>query len=244
MNNIPIDEYETTPGQAGIGRGQSTDPSTASTTDVAKDQAAQVSQSAKESGMHVAKTAADEASNVAVETRRQAKHLGQEVTSQVQQQAALQKDKAASGLHSLGAELRSMAQQGGQSGPATDLAQQAADKVTDLAAWLEHRDPGSLLEEVRTYARRKPGTFLLGAAAAGVLAGRLTRGAVQVSKEGADASGDGQSAPGSDGPRRESGEYAQTGAGTPPDIEQTTPIADLAAAETGTNGFEPVGRTR
>jgi hypothetical protein len=134
-----------------------------------------------------------------------------------------------------------MAQQGGQSGPATDLAHQAADKVTDLAAWLEHRDPGSLLEEVRTYARRKPGTFLLGAAAAGVLAGRLTRGAVQVSKEGADASGDGQLVHGSDGPGRESGGYAQTGAGAPPDIEEPTPIADLAA---GANGFEPVGRTR
>jgi len=41
---------------------------------------------------------------------------------------------------------------------------------------LQNREPADLLEEVRSFARRKPGLFLLGAAAAGVLAGRLTSG--------------------------------------------------------------------
>jgi hypothetical protein len=41
---------------------------------------------------------------------------------------------------------------------------------------LQNREPADLLEEVRSYARRKPGTFLLGAALAGVVAGRLTSG--------------------------------------------------------------------
>ena len=52
----------------------------------------------------------------------------------------------------------------------------------DLAGWLDQRDPGELLDEVRGIARRKPGTFLLGALAAGVVAGRLTRGAVDASR--------------------------------------------------------------
>ena len=38
------------------------------------------------------------------------------------------------------------------------------------------RDPGALLDEVRSFARRKPGTYLAIALGAGVLAGRLTRG--------------------------------------------------------------------
>jgi vacuolar-type H+-ATPase subunit H len=159
----------------------------ASTTDLAKDQASQVGQTAKDSGKQVASAAADEAKNVVGEAQRQAKDLGREVSNQVQEQAATQKDKAAGTLRSLGEELRSMAQQSGQSGPATDLAHQAAGKVTDLAQWLEQRDPGSLVDEVRSLARRKPGTFLLGAAAAGVVAGRLTRGAVQASKSDGDA---------------------------------------------------------
>ena len=45
-----------------------------------------------------------------------------------------------------------------------------------MASWLENREPGDLLGEVQRFARNKPGTFLLLAAGAGVLAGRLTRG--------------------------------------------------------------------
>jgi hypothetical protein len=65
---------------------------------------------------------------------------------------------------------------GAQSGPARDLIEQATGKVEDFAGWLQNREPADLLEEVRSFARRKPGTFLLGAALAGVVAGRLTSG--------------------------------------------------------------------
>ncbi|GGM16309.1 hypothetical protein [Micromonospora yangpuensis] len=68
-----------------------------------------------------------------------------------------------------------MAEQGGQSGPMTEVARQAADRVHGVAGWLEERQPGDILTEVRDYARRNPGTFLVGAAVLGVLAGRLTR---------------------------------------------------------------------
>jgi len=203
------------------------------------DQPASPSQSAKESGKQVASTAAQEASNVAAETRQQAKNLGHEFSNQAQQQAALQKDKAASGLHSLGGELRSMAQQGGQSGPVTELAHQAADKVTDLAYWLERRDPGSLVEEVRTYARRKPGTFLLGAAVAGIVAGRLTRGAVQASQDDTgDATYDRPTVTnGSAGLRSTTTEPGATWA-----ADDATPIGDRTAAETA-NVYETAGRS-
>lgn len=48
--------------------------------------------------------------------------------------------------------------------------------IEDVASRLQDREPGELLDEVRRFARRKPGMFLLGAAAGGVLAGRLTSG--------------------------------------------------------------------
>ncbi len=72
---------------------------------------------------------------------------------------------------------------GQQSGMASDLARQTSDKAQDLAGWLESREPGDLIEELRSLARRKPGTFLLGAAVAGVLAGRVTRSAVDVKRD-------------------------------------------------------------
>jgi hypothetical protein len=239
MTSTPIGGYEPPQDHGELDTRLTAPPATGSTTEVAKDQAANVAQSAKESGKQVASTAADEVGNVTAEARRQAKDLGREFSSQAQQQAALQKDKAASGLHSLGGELRSMAQQGGQSGPVTDLTHQAADKVTNLATWLEHRDPGSLVEEVRKYARRKPGTFLVGAALAGIVAGRLTRGAVQASQDDTGEASYDRSpvANGSAGLRSSAPESGATWA-----ANEATPIGDRTAAETA-NGYETAGRS-
>jgi hypothetical protein len=69
-----------------------------------------------------------------------------------------------------------MAANGGQSGLGAELARQAADRMHGAASWLERREPADLLDEVRNFARRRPGAFLIGAAVAGLAAGRLTRG--------------------------------------------------------------------
>jgi hypothetical protein len=163
--------------------------SSGSTTGAAKDQAAQVGQSAKEKGTEVATTAAEQAKNVAGETSTQARNLLQEAQTQVRDQAGSQKEKATGGLRSISDELRSLTDGGSgtaQTGMVTDLARQASDKVDALAGWIDSREPGELLEEIRDLARRKPGTFLLAAAAAGVLAGRLTRGAVDAKRAESD----------------------------------------------------------
>jgi hypothetical protein len=151
---------------------------TPSTTDVAKDEAANVKDTAVQAGGQVAATAADQAKQVAHETQRQAKDLLDQGRYQVREQAITQQQKAGQSLTSLAQELRGLADgtSSGAPGPARDLLQQASGMVDDFAHKLQTRDPGELLDEVRSFARRKPGLFLLGAAAAGVLAGRLTRG--------------------------------------------------------------------
>ena len=60
----------------------------------------------------------------------------------------------------------------------TDLAQEASRRVCEFSYWLDNHEPADLLDEVKRFARRRPGAFLALAAAAGVVAGRLTRGAV------------------------------------------------------------------
>jgi hypothetical protein len=159
-----------------------------STTDTAKEQAGQVAQDAKESGKQVAATAADESKEVLAEGRRQVKDLTAQAGQQVDEQTRVQKDKATAGLRDLADELRAIASgTGGQSGIATDLAQQAATRVHDVAGWLESRNPGEIVDELRGIARRRPGAFLLGAVAAGVVAGRLTRGAVDAARSDDDS---------------------------------------------------------
>jgi hypothetical protein len=152
--------------------------SQSSTKDVAKNEAANVGQTAKEAGTQVASTAADQAKEVADVTKRQAQDLLQQGRTQVREQAIGQQQKAAQGLSSLAEELRGLATgtSTGAPGPARDLLEQASGKVEEFSTWLQNREPADLLEEVRAFARRKPGVFLLGAAAAGVLAGRMTSG--------------------------------------------------------------------
>lgn len=147
-----------------------------STTDIARDEAADVGQHAREAGSQVAQTAADQARQVVAETGRQARDLLGEAQGQARDQASTQQQKAAQQLRTVADELHEMVANGGQSGLATEVARQAADRAGRAASWLEQREPGDLLESVRDFARRRPGAFLAGAAVAGLAAGRLTRG--------------------------------------------------------------------
>ena len=157
------------------------------------DEAKNVKDTAAQAGSQVAATAADQAKEVAAETQRQAKDLLDQGRAQLKDQAMLQQQKAASGLTSLAQELRGLADgtSSGAPGPARDLLQQASGMVESFAGRLQNREPAELLDEVRNFARRKPGLFLLGAAAAGVLAGRLTSGvrAVHADSSSSDAAG-------------------------------------------------------
>lgn len=156
----------------------STGQSSSSTSDVAKDEARAVGQTAAQAGSQVASTAADQAKEVAHETQRQAQDLLKQGQSQLKEQTVAQQQKAAQGLSSLAGQLRGLADGSSQGapGPARDLLQQASGYIDSFADKLQNREPAELLEEVRSLARRRPGMFLLGAAAAGVLAGRLTSG--------------------------------------------------------------------
>ncbi|NHC47254.1 hypothetical protein [Motilibacter aurantiacus] len=162
---------------------------------VAKDSAAEVGTTAKDAGTQVATTAVEQGKQVAAEAKAQARDLLGEARTQASAQGMAQKDKAVGGLRALADELGSMAEGGGQSGVATELARQASSRAHEVADWIESREPGDLLEEVRDFARRRTGTFLLGAALAGVVAGRLTRGAVAAAHDESGSPSSGQQAP-------------------------------------------------
>jgi hypothetical protein len=140
-------------------------------------------------GQRVAETASDQATQVTREARRQARDLFGQAREQATDQARTTQKHAAEGLRSLAGELHEMAEGGERHGPASDLAAEAADRLGDLAEWLGRREPGDLVEEVRRLARRRPGAFLFGAAAAGVLAGRLTRGTVDAKRDTGGSAG-------------------------------------------------------
>jgi hypothetical protein len=153
-----------------------------------KERATEASQAAKHAGSDVAQTAAEKAKDVAQETTKQARDLLGEARGQVKQQAGDQHRALVDNLRSLADELSAMTSANEQGGMATQLVGQAGERVHGAANWLDGREPGDVLDEVRAFARRRPGTFLLGAALAGVAAGRLTRGVVAARSDESDGS--------------------------------------------------------
>jgi hypothetical protein len=147
------------------------------TTAPSTDQMTQGDTSAAEEGRRVAGVAQDEAGNVAAEAKDQVANLLDQAKSQVSEQGGVQRDRLVQTLTTLGDDLDHMASQTDRSGMATDLARQAAGRVRALGNQLDGREPSEILDDVRAFARRRPAAFLFGALAAGVVAGRITRGA-------------------------------------------------------------------
>src|SRR6202046_1117864 len=153
------------------------------TADVVKDQASDLGHSSVQAGKHVADVAREQASGVAAEAGRQGRDLLQQAQGQLEEQAAQGQQQLADRLLSVSDELRSMADASGQGGMAADLAHQVASRVHDAGQWLGDRKPGQVVDEMQSFARRKPALFLALAAGAGLVAGRLTRGLKDASSD-------------------------------------------------------------
>jgi hypothetical protein len=149
-----------------------------STVDTAKREAGNIKDTAADAASGVKETAKSEASNVAVEAKYQARSLMDQTRSELGGQATNQQSQLASKLQGWASEIGAMASKSEQSGQMTDLAHEASRRGGEIAHWLDTHEPGDVLEEVKRFARRRPVAFLALAAAAGVVAGRLTRGAV------------------------------------------------------------------
>ena len=147
-----------------------------------KEQAASTAGTAKEQASQVASVARDEAQHVAEEAKDHAKALLDEALKQAEDQSRAQRDRLVGTLQTFSEDLERMAS-AGQGGLAADLSRQLATRARDLSGRIDGREPTELLSEVKTFAQRRPGTFLLGALAAGVVAGRLVRGAKDAPKD-------------------------------------------------------------
>lgn len=141
-------------------------------------QAQQVAGTARDEGGRVASVAKDEALNVAGEAKEQVANLLDQAIREVEQQGVAQRDRLVDTLRSFSDDLeRMLAGQGAGDGLAADLARQAAERARSVTQSLQDKQPGEILDDVRGFARRRPTVFLAGALAAGVVVGRLARGA-------------------------------------------------------------------
>jgi hypothetical protein len=149
-----------------------------------KEQAQEAVTTAADEGKHVAGVVGDEVQNVAGQAKDQARGLLDDALGQIDDQSRTQRDRLVGTLQSVSSDLEGMASSG-DSGLAAQATRQVAQRARSLSTHLDGREPSDLLEDVRQFARRRPGLFLLGALGAGVVVGRMARGAKQASSSGA-----------------------------------------------------------
>jgi hypothetical protein len=144
-------------------------PTDTSTTGTTNDQGSTTDQA-----KHAASVASDEAKQVASDVRDQARGLLDETKNQVEDQSRTQRDRLVETLRTFGDDLDGMAQDG--NGLASGAAREVAQRVRTISERLDGREPSELLDDLRSFARRRPGMFLAGAVISGVVVGRLLRG--------------------------------------------------------------------
>jgi len=175
---------ETAPGKAEAVKDEATQvASTAAdqgkqTAAAAADAAGQTASTAAEGAKQVASEAAHQVTEVTRQATDQARDLLGQAQSQLREQATTQTQRAASGLADVSKQIRALSDgQPDQAGFAADAARQLAEKVEEVAGRIEERGFDGAVQDLTSFARRRPGVFLLSAAATGFVVGRLGRGA-------------------------------------------------------------------
>jgi hypothetical protein len=77
----------------------------------------------------------------------------------------------------------------GSDSVAATMVQQISGRSRRAATYLEQHGPEGLVSDVQAFARRRPGAFLLGAAAAGFLVARLGKGLMSSPSSSSTADG-------------------------------------------------------
>lgn len=142
----------------------------------AKEQVGQVAGTAVEGAKKVADVAQSQAGEVLGDAADAARDVVHELRTELRQQASTQTQRAAEGLRTFAQQIEALRSGRPQdAGPAGDYARQLGEKIQALSQRVESGGFDGVVRDVRRFARRRPGAFLLGAAAAGFAVGRIVR---------------------------------------------------------------------
>lgn len=154
-----------------------TNPDNTRTAGAAKEEAANVKDKAFDAAGQVAGTAKEEAANVKDEAMKQARSLTDSTLEEVNTQASTQQKRIAEQSRTITDDLSRLARgERAESDMVNQFISMAADRAQQFTTQLENKEPKELLNDVRRFAARRPGTFLAIAAGIGIVAGRFTRG--------------------------------------------------------------------
>jgi ElaB/YqjD/DUF883 family membrane-anchored ribosome-binding protein len=170
--------------------------------DTARQRGKEVTQTAAEETKGVAQDVREQGQAVAEQAKTEVRHVAEEAKSQLRGQAQEQTTKVTQSLRRLSEQVNALAQGRPQeSGRLADYVRQAAEEIQQTAGRVETRGFDGVVQDTENFARKRPGAFLLAAAAVGFSAGRLMRGGAEARQRSPQhphprpsGSGDGSSA--------------------------------------------------
>lgn len=130
---------------------------------------------ARDAAGEVRATAQDQFGQVAREAKAQADTVLRSARDRVADEAEQQARKVSTQLDRIADELSSMAETASPDAMSAGAVRQVADTSRQAARYLDEQGARGLLGAAQDFARRKPGAFLLGAAVAGFLVGRVAK---------------------------------------------------------------------
>ncbi|MEU1039873.1 hypothetical protein ACFYP4_22350 [Streptomyces sp. NPDC005551] len=141
----------------------------------AREQASATAGQAKDAAGEVAGTAMDQARTVAETARRQAEGAVGDLRDRVTEEMQGQTQRAAETVRQWADDLSELTRNAPGDSPARSMVSQAANGGHRAADYLERHGVEGMGENLKGFARRRPGAFLAGAALAGFAAGRLVK---------------------------------------------------------------------
>jgi hypothetical protein len=148
------------------------------TTATAVEGSKEVARTAGDRAQQVAGTVREQAGDVRQAVKHEGRNLVREASDQVRRQARAQTGELAGALRRVADQANALSEgRREETGALGDYARQAASTLQQWASTADEKGFEGLVEDVQRFARRRPGVFLLGAAAAGFAVGRLVRSA-------------------------------------------------------------------
>lgn len=169
--------YETAPPGSGGRSGQG------------KEKASEAMGQARQSAGEVATTAKEQARDVVGESRAQLRDATAKMRDRIDEETRTQAQRVAELVREWSDDLALMADRAETDSPVRGVVRRIADSGHSTADFLDQRGLEGVADEVRTFARRRPGVFLAGAALAGFAVGRLAKAITKESQDSSEASG-------------------------------------------------------
>ena len=151
-----------------------------------RQQASEVASATALEAQNVATSAKEEVSAVIGGAGTQVRRVADEATTQLKRQGDDQLNRLAGTIGDLSQELRRMGDAGGD-GTAAGIVTDAATMLDRLGGRLIEGGLDGAIRDLKRYARNRPGMFLMAAAGAGFVAGRIVRNVDRSALTGSDS---------------------------------------------------------